>query len=334
MLGIETSCDDTGVGVVEGPKARFSERLSSAPALEPFGGVVPEVASRWHLEHLPRLLRRVLAELEVRLDDFSAVAVTVGPGLVGPLLVGLSAAKGLAKGLGIGLIPVNHLEAHALSPFVGQEQVPFPYLALLVSGGHTELVLCEALGRYRVLGRTADDAAGEVLDKVGREMGLGYPAGPEIERLAEESRAKVSLPVTRLPDFVFSFSGLKTAALRALRELPEERLADLAAGLQEAVFAQLEFQLRAAVRETGVRTVALVGGVAANRRLREKMERLAREERVELRVPPPALCTDNGLMVAFCGYLYWREGQRFPMDAVDAVPDLDLGEPLPGGEKD
>jgi N6-L-threonylcarbamoyladenine synthase len=331
VLGIETSCDDTGLGIVRGPASIFNGRYTSAPEHEAHGGVVPEIASRSHLEHLPRLLRRGLSEAGLRLNQVSAVGVTVGPGLMGSLLVGVSAAKGLALGLGVPLYPINHLEAHLHSPFVGESEPPYPFLALIVSGGHTELVSVRGLGNYEVLGRTRDDSAGEAIDKIGRVIGLGFPAGPAMDKTAASGDPSAILfPRVNVPGYDFSYSGLKTGALLWLRENTEFFPPDFCAGFLKAVFTQLLEKLESAIEQCSPSCVAVVGGVAANRYFRERLEEMATERSLALRIPPPEWCTDNGLMVAYTAYLYHRARARVKPDEIDADPSLDLGLPTPG----
>jgi N6-L-threonylcarbamoyladenine synthase len=292
---------------------------------------VPEIASRSHLEHLPRLLRRGLSEAGLGLNALSAVGVTVGPGLLGSLLVGVSAAKGLALGLGVPLYPINHLEAHLHSPFIGDTEPPYPYLALIVSGGHTELVSVGGLADYKVLGRTRDDSAGEAIDKIGRVVGLGFPAGPKMDETARFGNPDaISFPRVHVEGYDFSYSGLKTAALAWLRKNPDYFLPDLCASLLKAVFAQLLDKLEDAMDDEPPSSLAVVGGVAANRYFRERLDDLARAREISLRVPPPDGCTDNGLMVAYTAYLYHRAQVPLDSTAMDADPSLDLGIPTPG----
>ncbi|MHA2621385.1 MAG: tRNA (adenosine(37)-N6)-threonylcarbamoyltransferase complex transferase subunit TsaD [bacterium JZ-2024 1] len=331
IVGIETSCDDTGVALVRGPVPIFNKRLTSAALHFPHGGIVPEIASRSHLEHLPRLLRRGLSDAGIGLKAISAIGVTVGPGLMGSLLVGVSAAKGLALGLNIPLLPINHLEAHLHSPFVGTENVPYPFLALIVSGGHTELVFVRGLGDYEVLGRTLDDSAGEAIDKIGRVLGLGFPAGPRMDEMARFGNPQAfAFPEVSTPDFSFSYSGLKTSALRLLAKNPDPFLPDFCASFQSAIFSQLLGKLERAISDLSPSVVAVVGGVAANSYFRDRLETLADRWQFTLAIPPPEWCTDNGLMVAYTAYLYHQARARGSPRLIDADPSLDLGIPTPG----
>lgn len=331
VLGIETSCDDTGVGIVRGGLPIFNKRFTSAPRHEPHGGIVPEIASRSHLEYLSKLFTQELDGAGIRLKDVSAIGVTVGPGLMGPLLVGVSAAKGLALGLGVPLIPINHLEAHLHSVFIGEKEGAYPYLALIVSGGHTELVLVHGLGRYENLGRTVDDSAGEAIDKIGRVVGLGFPAGPQMDQVAGSGNPEaISFPPVKTPGMAFSYSGLKTAALLWIRKNPGFFLPDFCASFLRAAFTQLIEKLESAIAEFRPSVVAVVGGVAANSYFRQRLKELADRWGVTLKVPPTEWCTDNGLMVAYTAYLYLRVSPRLTEQDIDADPSLDLGMPTPG----
>jgi N6-L-threonylcarbamoyladenine synthase len=296
ILGIETSCDETAAAVVTQDGQILSNVVSSQAELHaPFGGVVPEVASRRHLELLVPVLREALAEEDSDLDDFDAVAVTQGPGLVGALLVGLSAAKAVAWANGLPLIPVNHLHGHVASLYLQPEPVEPPFLCLLASGGHTLLIDVPERGAFRVLGTTLDDAAGEAFDKGARLLGLGYPGGAAIERLAGEGDPDAyDFPVARVRGLDFSFSGLKTALLYAVRDLSEAELerrrADLAASYQRAIVRALVARAHQAAKQTGAPRIAVVGGVAANSELRAALPEAA--------FAPLPLCTDNAAMIA------------------------------------
>jgi N6-L-threonylcarbamoyladenine synthase len=316
VLGIETSCDETGVGLVRGTTLLVDEVASSVEEQARFGGVVPEVASRAHLEAMVPTVERACRRAGVRLSDVDAVAVTSGPGLVGALLVGVSTAKALALGLDVPLYGVNHLAAHVAVDTLEHGPLPQPAVALLVSGGHSSLLLVEEVTRsVRSLGTTIDDAAGEAFDKVARVLGLGFPGGPEIDRWARDGDpAAIAFPrgLTSGRDmdrhrYDFSFSGLKTAVARWVQRAESEGTAvpraDVAASFQEAVADVLSAKAVLACREQGVDTLLLGGGVAANSRLRALTEQRCATAGVHLRVPRPALCTDNGAMVATLGAL-------------------------------
>ncbi len=307
VLGIETSCDETAAGVV-GPEGVRSDVVHTQRVHEEYLGVVPELAARAHLDRVAVTARAALDCAGLERPD--AVAATAGPGLVGALLVGLPFGKALALGWGVPFVAVNHLEGHLLSPML-EGDLDFPFLALVVSGGHTTLYLAEALGRYPVLATTADDAAGEAFDKVARLLGLGYPGGPRIERLAREGRPTVDFPRPRSRRHGFSFSGLKTAVRTHLQQPDPAPPEDVAASFQQAVVDVLEREIDRAVERTGVRTVAVSGGVAANGALRERL--LARTD-LRVLLPPRSRCTDNASMIAHAGRLHLLAGRRDRMD--------------------
>ncbi|MGH2996114.1 MAG: tRNA (adenosine(37)-N6)-threonylcarbamoyltransferase complex transferase subunit TsaD [Gaiellaceae bacterium] len=295
ILGIETSCDETAVALVTDEGRILANVVSSQAELHaPYGGVVPEVASRHHLELILPALRQALEEAGAGLADVERVAVTQGPGLVGALLIGISAAKALAWSRRLPLVPVNHLHGHVASLFTRPDPLKTPFLCLLASGGHTQLLDVRDPGAFEVVGTTLDDAAGEAFDKGARLLGLGYPGGAEIDRLAEQGDPEAfSFPVARVPGFDFSFSGLKTALLYAVRDLGEDaarRQADLAASYQRAIVRALVERTRAAAEELGAERIAIVGGVAANSELRAALPEAA--------AAPLELCTDNAAMIA------------------------------------
>ncbi|MGQ9523334.1 MAG: tRNA (adenosine(37)-N6)-threonylcarbamoyltransferase complex transferase subunit TsaD [Armatimonadota bacterium] len=307
VLGIETSCDETSAAVLSDRREILSSRISSQTDLHSrFGGVVPEVAARRHVEAMGPMVQTALEEAGCWFGDLGLIAVTNRPGLIGALLVGVAAAKAFSLALGVPLVGVHHLEAHIYANFIGGREPQFPVIALIVSGGHTDLVLMTGHGEYQVLGRTRDDAAGEAFDKSARAMGLGYPGGPLIDRLARTGDpTRFAFPRANLGESLdFSFSGLKTALLLFLRRHGsqlEADIADVAASFQEAVVDPLVNNTMLAVERTGVRRVLLAGGVAANSRLREKMAEEGRRRGVEVSWPPPSLCTDNAAMIACAG---------------------------------
>jgi N6-L-threonylcarbamoyladenine synthase len=308
VLGIESSCDDTACGVV-GPAGVLSDVVHSQAIHARYGGVVPEVASRAHAEKIVVTARAALERAGIERPD--AVAATAGPGLVGAVLVGLCFGKGLAAGWGLPFVGVNHLEGHLLSPLLEPTAPEFPFLALVVSGGHTTLYAAKGVGDYAVVAETVDDAAGEAFDKVARLLGLGYPGGPAIEALAKDGdRRAVALPRPRAPrPLDMSFSGLKTAVRGAIDTARPE---DVAASFQEAVCDVLCDRLVRAVAATGIDRVALAGGVAANERLRERVQALG----LAVTLPPRARCTDNGAMIAAAGRLRLLRGGPSPFDVT------------------
>ncbi len=343
-LGIETSCDETSFAVVAGGRRILANViLSQTGEHGRYGGVVPELASRRHVTNAVPLLQEALTRSGITLAEVDLVAVTRGPGLVGALLVGVSLAKALAWALDKPLVGVHHLAGHIYANFLagpGDEPAPeprYPAVALVVSGGHTDLFHLREGGGLAWLGGTRDDAAGEAFDKVARELGLGYPGGPVIDRLAERGDPQAfPFPRAMLDDdsLDFSFSGLKTAVLYELerrgwrdpqrRGELEARLPDLAASFQQAVVDVLVAKTLRAARQVGARQIYLAGGVAANRRLRRDLEAAAREAGLNLACPPPVLCTDNGAMIAAAGYAAWRRGRRDGLELdVDPDPPLD-----------
>lgn len=324
VLALETSCDETAAAVMEGAtRLRGSAVASQAATHSVYGGVVPEVASREHLSRWQGVVGEVLAQSDCRLSDIDAFAGTTGPGLASALLVGCSAAKGLALACGRPFIAVNHIEGHLLSPFFGDEEIPAA-TALVVSGGHTLLVDIEGAGRYRLLGRTLDDAAGEAFDKVAKLLGLGYPGGPPVEEAARRGdAARFALPRSMKcsGDHDFSFSGLKTAVRYLLPQTAEGDTDDLCAGFQEAVVDVLVHKAVRAARQCRRRLIAVSGGVGLNRRLRERLEEAARGEGIAVRFAEPWLCTDNAAMVAYAAAQRRRNDGRDEL-GVDISPSL------------
>ena len=324
VLAVETSCDETAIAILRDFDQVLAQRVASQAALHaPYGGVVPEVASRNHLALLPRLLRDALSEAALSIDGVDAYAATTGPGLAAALLVGVSAARGLALGAGKPFFPVNHLEGHLLSPFFGESEIP-AHVALIASGGHTLLFDVEGYGRYRLLGRTLDDAAGEAFDKVAKLLGLGYPGGSEIDLLARSGNPlRFAFPRSMIAstDFNFSFSGLKTSLRYFLESgFKQEDLSDICASFQEAVVDVLVTKLARAAHESGRSLLGLSGGVSANARLRERVAQMCRESGLRLRTAPLELCTDNALMIAFAASQ--RTAQSISGD-LDIHPNFD-----------
>ncbi len=318
ILGLESSCDETGVALYDTERGLLSHVVHSQVALhEAYGGVVPELASRDHIRRLAPLLRQVLAQAGAVPRDVAAIAYTAGPGLAGALLVGASFAESLAFALGVPALPVHHLEGHLLSPLLAADPPHFPFVALLVSGGHTQLMRVTGVGQYELLGETLDDAAGEAFDKTAKLLGLGYPGGPQLARLAEEGKAgrfKLPRPMISSGDLNFSFSGLKTAVLTLVRERalePADR-ADLCADFQEAIVQVLAAKALDALRRTGLRQLVVAGGVGANRRLRATLDAGAAGMGGRVCYPELELCTDNGAMIAFAGAMRMAPAANTP----------------------
>jgi len=311
ILGFESSCDETGVAVVCTEQGLLAHALHSQIAMhEAYGGVVPELASRDHIQRVLPLTREVLGKAGLTLNDIDAIAYTAGPGLAGALLVGASVAQSVAWALQLPAIPVHHLEGHLLSPLLAEPRPPFPFVALLVSGGHTQLMKVERVGSYELLGETLDDAAGEAFDKSAKLMGLGYPGGPALSRLAEEgdaSRFDLPRPMLHSRDLDFSFSGLKTAVLTRLNQLRKDSAgaleaqdrADLAAATEAAIVDVLAAKSIKAMQQTGLKHLVVAGGVGANRHLRERLQAAMQGLGGKVYFPPLQLCTDNGAMIAF-----------------------------------
>ena len=330
VLGLETSCDETGVAVVEDRRIRANLLSSQTDLHARFGGVVPELASRQHLVSLNILLAQALDEAQVSFGDLDGIAVTIGPGLVGALLVGVAAAKSLACVLDVPLIGVNHLEGHVEAAFLERPELEPPVIALIVSGGHTMITALPEHGRFEILGSTIDDAAGEAFDKIARFIGLGFPGGPAIDKLAQGGNPKAyRFPRAMMNDdsYDFSYSGLKTAVIRWIRERQEAGediiAEDLAASFQEAIVdVQIAKTLRAA-EERGIGTVIVVGGVAANSRLRARMSEEGSKRGLTIVTPSLGLCTDNGAMIAAAGIRRLALGESTPLD-VSANPNMAL----------
>ncbi len=325
ILGIETSCDETAAAVVANGNTVVSSVVSSQVDLHArYGGVVPEIASRAHVELLTPAVAQALVESGIDGHQLGAVAATVGPGLAGALLVGISAAKAYALAWGLPFIGVNHMEAHLYASFLEEPDLEPPLVVLLVSGGHTMLVSMDDHGRYRLLGTTVDDAVGEAFDKVARVMGLGYPGGPAIDRVALTGDPTAMAFPRAMPEGLdFSLSGLKTAVIRYVRDNPEAPVADVAASFQAAVVDTLIDKTRRAVAEVGAKTVCLGGGVAANSLLRERMLDLATAEGLRCFLPSRSMCTDNAAMVAAAAWWRYKSDGPTPLD-VGAQPNLRL----------
>jgi len=322
ILGIETSCDETAAAVVEDGTRILSNQIASQVEIHArYGGIVPEVASRQHILSVIPILEQAMAQAEATWKDISGVAVTIGPGLAGSLLVGVNVAKAIALAHGLPITGVNHLEGHIYANWLGNHSIDFPVVCLIVSGGHSDLVLMRGHGDYVVLGRTRDDAAGEAFDKAARILDLGYPGGPAIERAARGGPPSLQLPRAWLKGSSdFSFSGVKTALLRLVEAGKVSSVADAAASFQEAVFDVLVTKTVVVAKERRVKQILLAGGVAANELLRK---RLVENSPLPVLVPEPVLCTDNAAMIAACGYYRLKSGKTSGLD-LDVVPSLRL----------
>ena len=329
VLGIETSCDETGLALYDTERGLVGHRLTSQVAMHrEYGGVVPELASRDHVRHLVGLTRGLLAEAGLGTGDLSGVAYTSGPGLIGALLTGAAFGRALAFALDLPAVGVHHLEGHLLAPLLEPAPPAPPFVALLVSGGHSQLMAVAAVGQYRLLGDTLDDAAGEAFNKVAKMMGLPYPGGPALAELAERGqpgRFKFARPMCDRPGLDFSFSGLKTQVLLAYRghEQDEQARADIAHAFQEAVAETLTIKCRRALQQTRAGTLVVAGGVGANRRLRELLQQASERDGFRLAFPRPEFCTDNGAMIAFAGALRLAAGQGEDA-SIHVAPRWDL----------
>jgi N6-L-threonylcarbamoyladenine synthase len=322
ILGIESSCDETAAAVVEdGVRILSSEIASQVDIHARYGGVVPEVASRQHLLAIVPIIRQAMDRALTTWQDLDAIAVTNGPGLAGSLLVGMSVAKAIAMAQNIKLVGVNHLEAHIYANWLGKNRPEFPLLCLIVSGGHTDLVLMRGHSKYTLLGKTRDDAAGEAFDKAARILGLGYPGGPAIDKASQNGKPCLDLPHAWLAGtHDFSFSGIKTALYRMVEDGRISNPNDAAASFQEAIVSILVAKTIAAAKENRVKQILMSGGVASNRLLRQ---RLGEESPVPVLIPEPILCTDNAAMVAACGYFRLQTGSLDGLD-MDVIPSLRL----------
>ncbi|MGP1627469.1 MAG: tRNA (adenosine(37)-N6)-threonylcarbamoyltransferase complex transferase subunit TsaD [Aggregatibacter segnis] len=330
ILGIETSCDETGVAIYDEEKGLIANQLHTQIALHAdYGGVVPELASRDHIRKLAPLLQAALQEANLTAKDIDGVAYTSGPGLVGALLVGSTVARSLAYAWNIPAIGVHHMEGHLLAPMLEENPPHFPFVALLVSGGHTQLVRVDGVGRYELLGESIDDAAGEAFDKTAKLLGLDYPGGSALARLAlngTPNRFAFPRPMTDRPGLDFSFSGLKTFAANTLHqvmqeegELTEQSKADIAYAFQEAVVDTLAIKCKRALKQTGLKRLVIAGGVSANKQLRQTLADLMQQLGGEVFYPQPQFCTDNGAMIAYAGFLRLKQGQQQDL-AIEVRP--------------
>lgn len=333
ILAIETSCDETAAAVVKNGREVLSNIISSQIELHKlYGGVVPEIASRKHIEKINQVIEEALTEAKVTLEDVDAIGVTYGPGLVGALLVGVAQAKAISFAKNKPLVGVHHIEGHVSANYIENKELEPPFLCLIVSGGHTHLVLVKEYGVYEIVGRTRDDAAGEAFDKVARAIGLGYPGGPKIDKLSKEgNRNAIIFPRAQIEGapYDFSFSGLKSAVLNHINscEMKKEEInpADIAASFQEAVIDVLVTKTLLAAKDFGMKKVALAGGVASNSHLRARMAAACKEKELEFYHPSPIFCTDNAAMIGAAAYYEYKKGARAGLD-LNAVPNLKIGE--------
>jgi N6-L-threonylcarbamoyladenine synthase len=320
VLGIESSCDETAVALFHSERGLLAHEVYSQIELHAqYGGVVPELASRDHIRKLTPMIRQVMDQSEFALTDLDGLAYTAGPGLVGALLVGASIGRSLAFALGIPAVAVHHMEGHLLAPMLEEEHPEFPFVALLVSGGHTQLVRVDGIGQYRMLGESIDDAVGEAFDKTAKLLGLPYPGGPELSKLAEKGspdRFRFPRPMTDRPGMDFSFSGIKTHAIVTLQQNGDDAQtkADIACAFEIAVAETMAIKCRRAMQETGLSTLVMAGGVSANKRLRQRLKQLAHKHQWQVFYPGKAFCTDNAAMIAFAGCQRLLAGQNQGLD--------------------
>ena len=326
VLGIESSCDETSVAVVKNGREVLSNVIDTQIKIhEQFGGVVPEIASRNHIEAISRVTKLALEQANVKLEDIDVIAPTYGPGLVGALLVGVSYGRGLAYALNKPLVGVNHLEGHISANYITHPDLKPPFLCMLTSGGNTQIVYVKDYCDMEVLGRTRDDAIGEAFDKVARVIGLTYPGGPKIDKLAEQGKATINFPKTHFENLDFSFSGIKTAVINLHHKNPDVSKEDLCMSFEKAVTEVLTENIEKAIKQTGIKKVVLAGGVSANTHIREEFEKLGQKLNVQIYKPDLKLCTDNAAMIGSAGYYRYLHGD-ISDNTLNAVPNLKIGE--------
>ena len=326
VLGIESSCDETSVSVVKNGREVLSNVINSQIKIhEEYGGVVPEIASRCHTEVINGIMKEALKQANVTLDDIDVISVTEGPGLVGALLVGVSYAKGLSYATGKPLVAVNHIEGHIAGNYLTHKDLHPPFICLIISGGHTHLVNVKSYTEFEILGKTRDDAIGEAFDKVARVVGLGYPGGPKVDKLAKDGEANIKLPVTHFDDLDFSFSGIKTAVINLNHKDPNINKADLCASFEKAVTEMLLTNTKNAIKMFNVDKIAIAGGVSSNTYIRKAFDDLAKKLKIKVYYPEPVLCTDNAAMIAAMGYYNYINKEKATLD-LNAIPNLKIGE--------
>ena len=324
ILGIESSCDETSVAIVKNGREVLSNVINTQISIhELYGGVVPEIASRNHVENISPVMKEALKEANIKLDDVDGIACTYGPGLVGALLVGVSYAKALSYAANKPLIGVNHIQGHIAANYITYKDLKPPFLTLLISGGNTQLVLVKDYTEFEILGKTRDDAVGEAFDKIARVIGLGYPGGPKMDKLAQDGTPNIDLPKVHIEGLDFSFSGLKTAIINLHHKTPDINKADLAASFEKDVAEILLDNTKKAVKATNINKIALAGGVSANSYIRKAFKELEEKENIEIYYPELKLCTDNAAMIASAGYYNYLKG-NFSDLKLNAVPNLKL----------
>lgn len=322
-LGIETSCDETSVAVVKNGRKILSNIVDTQiPIHEKYGGVVPEIASRNHIEAISRVMKKAMKEANVKFEDVAAITPTYGPGLVGALLVGLSYAKALCLANNIPLVGVNHIQGHIAANYITYKELEPPFICVMMSGGNTQIVKVKSYTEFEVLGKTRDDAIGEAFDKIARVVGLGYPGGPKVDKLAKEGIANIELPKTHFENLDFSFSGIKTAVINLHHKNPEINKANLCASFQKTVTEILIDNVKKAIEKTEIKTIVLAGGVSANSYIRNEFLNLE-EKGIKIFMPDLKLCTDNAAMIASAGYYNYIAGKRDSLD-LNAIPNLKL----------
>ena len=325
-LGIESSCDETSVAVVKNGREVLSNVIDTQiPIHEKYGGVVPEIASRNHIEAISRVTKKALEEAKITFKDIDVITPTYGPGLVGALLVGLSYGKALSYALQKPLVGVNHIEGHIAANYITYKDLKPPFICLLISGGNTQLVHVKDYTKFEILGKTRDDAIGEAFDKVARVVGLGYPGGPKIDKLAKEGEPNIQLPKTHFENLDFSFSGIKTAVINLNHNRPETNKADLCISFEKAVTEVLIENTLKALQQTGLKTLVLGGGVSANSYIRKEFLELEKKENIKVYTPDLKLCTDNAAMIASAGYYNYVANKTSKLD-LNAIPNLKISE--------
>mgnify|MGYP004537963507 FL=1 len=326
VLGIESSCDETSVAIVKNGREVLSNVINSQIKIhENYGGVVPEIASRCHTEVINQVMKQALKEANMKLEDIDVICTTYGPGLVGALLVGVSYAKGLSFAANKPLLGVNHIEGHIAGNYITHKDLKPPFLCMMMSGGNTQIVYVKDYTEFEVLGKTRDDAIGEAFDKVARVVGLGYPGGPKVDKLAKEGKEIIELPVAHMDNMDFSFSGIKTAVINLNHKNPNINKADLCLSFEKTATDMLENNIKKAIKETGITKIVLAGGVSANSYIRNRLEKMAEKNKLEMYFPELILCTDNAAMIASAGYYNYIKGKKSDL-TLNAVPNLKLGE--------